>query len=141
MCSVDQKGGGINLLYPPVSQQGILSEMDAADTRFAVSDSWVSTKVPVCGKSQRLSLFSEHHQQEGHGSCYWSSSSPRLPLTMGWGVLFCSVVPSDLCFLTHTRPPSPPPSPPAHTHNPTHLLLFTCPHPLGWTSFLSVASS
>lgn len=123
MCSVDQKGGGINLLYPPVSQQGILSEMDAADTRFAVSDSWVSTKVPVCGKSQRLSLFSEHHQQEGHGSCYWSSSSPRLPLTMGWGVLFCSVVPSDLCFLTHTRPPSPPPSPPAHTHNPTHLLL------------------
>ena len=36
MCSVDQKGGGINLLYPPVSQQSVLSDMDAADTRFAV---------------------------------------------------------------------------------------------------------
>ena len=29
-----------------------------------------------------------------------------------WAGVFCSVVPSDLCFSTHTRPPSPPPSPP-----------------------------
>lgn len=58
MCSVDQKGGGINLLYPPVSQQSILSDMDAADTRFAVSDSWVSTKAPVCGrKSETQSVL------------------------------------------------------------------------------------
>ena len=90
--------------------------MDAADTRFAVSDSWVSTKAPVCGKSQRLSLFSEHHQQEGHGSYYWSSSSPRLPLTMGWGVLFCCPI-WIMLFNTHMASPPPP-----HTPS-THLLL------------------
>ena len=55
-----------------------------------------------------------------------------------WAGVFYSVVPSDLRFSTHTWPP---PLPPTHTlHSPTPL--FTCPsHPLGWTSFLSVASS
>lgn len=117
------------------SQQGILSEMDAAETRFAVSDSWVSTKAPICGKSQRLSLFSGRHQQEGSGSCYWSTSSPRLPLRTGWSVLICCRI-RVMLFNTHTHTP----------HLPKlllqSLLLFTCPpHPLGWTSFLSVASS
>ena len=77
--------------------------MDAAETRFAVSDSWVSTKAPICGKSQRLSLFSERHQQERRGSCYWSTSSPRLPLRTGWSVLICCPI-RVMLFNTHTPP-------------------------------------
>lgn len=84
------------------SQQGIFSEMDAADTRFAVSDSWVSTKAPICGKSQRLSLFSEHHQQDV-AAVNWSTSSPRLPLRTGWSVLICCPI-RVMVFNTHTPP-------------------------------------
>lgn len=51
----------------------------------------------------RDSLFSERHQQEGRGSRYWSTSSPRLPLRMGWSVLICGPIRVTL-FNTHTPP-------------------------------------
>lgn len=95
-------------------------------------DSWVSTQAPVCGKSQRRSLFSEDHQQEGHGSCYGSTSSPRLPLTMGWAVLICCPIWVRL-FHTHRA------SSPCPTHTPltcsSVYLSFSPP----WMDFLLVS--
>lgn len=83
-------------------------------------------------ESQRRSLFSEHHQQEGHGSCYWSTSSPRLPLTMGWGVLICCPI-WVMLFNTHRA------SSPCPTHTPltcsSVYLSFSPP----WMDFLLVS--
>lgn len=104
---MDQKGSGINFLSPPISQQDVLSGMDALDTRFDISDSPESPPRLLCGESQSLNLFLEH-QQGGHGSCY-QSHLIKAPCSYNrWSVLICcSIWVGLLKTHTHTPPPNP----------------------------------
>ena len=90
--------------------------MDAADTRFAVSDSWVSTKAPVCGKSRDSVCFQNIINRKDMAAI--TGPAHHQGSLLQWAGVFYSVVPSDLCFTTNTWPPPPPPHTPS-----THLLL------------------
>jgi len=84
------------------SPNKMLSGMDELDTRFNVSDSSKSPlKSPIWRKSESLSLFSEHHhQQGGHTSCYQFQLITRAPCSYNKWVE-CSDLLSHLSCAPH----------------------------------------
>lgn len=78
--------------------------MDELDSKFDVTDSSESPSRLLCGGSQSLSLFSEHHHQQGGSAhCNQSHLSTKAPCSYDDWVESSDLLSHLSCALHHTH--------------------------------------